>query len=193
MESDNIFKAMLVFLVFSFISVVIITISIIYLASVYDYGYYELDTFIQGNTDILANGTAQVSTDLSNTLYNTIFWIDKAWTLSAVMYIMFLFIYSYHARRENMFTFGGFLYIGILLFTVLLGIYLNISDWFYEEILQNLIPNIVTILPNFTWWLQNAGFVTILIMLGLVLINIVDLDFARFNFRKKKEQDNEVL
>ena len=155
-----------------------------------DYVVYDLQTFIETQH---ARGNLNNETVLASDSYGESYqiWINNTDRIFVLMYVLFFIeslLFSYFAKSMDYFSFFSFMFYGLMIVLFLLSIFLNVSEWFLNDFLLKLIPEALTILPNFGWFLDRAGLILFIQLILCLLANQLDLDLLRVITRKKKEQ-----
>jgi len=114
--------------------------------------------------------------------------LDMVWLLAMVSLFMNMCYTAYNSKREGfygMFTTINYMSLFVL---YIANYYFQVSDWIYDLIINKLLMGINFNAPFYTYYLDNFGVIT-LVMIGiLMLLNFVDFDLNKFNIRK--EQNN---
>ena len=178
------------YLVFvSFILVIASFSWLIFVVGVNDYAIVELqnitDTEVsKGN---LPAETGELLQQNGEQFQGLIYWIDDLWLYLYVSFSMGLFIMAYYTKRENIFSFFSFAYIGIMLIMIPLDVVLIAANWFIQEIILTMLPFANNVLPKLMYFVDNAGIIITAQILICALLNIVDFDFSKFKIQKDKE------
>lgn len=187
-------------LVFSFVSIIYLFIAIFMFASANDYLFYNLQNITEEmeNIGAVQSGTAALTQNWGNDYTNYNLHLDDFWLFAYVVFLISSFIVAYRTRRQNYFSFLGYLFYGIMFILYILTFFSIITNWFNENILMNVIPSAIILLPKFYYYLNHIGIFSA-IQLGIcLLLNQVDLNFAKIIQSKKKEEaalkeDEEIL
>jgi len=176
-----------------FISTVLVFASFGYLAflvSANDYAVVPLMEFTEANenSDLnLGNRTVAMGQNAGETFQSWVYLVDEFWFILYAGFSISLGILAYYVKRENLFNLFGLVYIGIMLFLVVLDYFLQVSDWFLNEFVLVMLPFATNVLPKMVYFLDNAGIILTAQIFIYLLINVVDLDFSKFSNQKNKE------
>jgi hypothetical protein len=113
---------------------------------------------------------------------------DNGFFIIWIMFVVSTFYMSYKADKENYFSAFGFLFFIGMLFLLVLSIFTTFSDWWTTQILEKMLPSIMTLLPKYGWYLEHIGLISFIQLTICVVLNLVDFDLAGIFNRKKKEQ-----
>jgi len=95
--------------------------------------------------------------------------------------------------REGYLSALAFLTYGIMLVLFILSIFVTLSTWFQTEFIARVMPTLIYSTPLFSLYLNNVGLVNTAIIVIAIVLNFVDLELARFKFRKEPEQEAQEL
>jgi len=186
-------------LVFSFISIIYIFISVFGWAASNDYLFYNLqnvtETLEEGG--IIKNGTSTMTQEWGDDFRTFNFHLDDLWFISYLVFVISSFIVAYKTDRQNYFSFLGLLFYGLMAMLFMLTIFSTLTEWFKDQILVNIVPSASILVPKFYYYLDNIGVFSALHLALCLLINMLDFDFAKIYQKKKQEEltigDDEVI
>lgn len=190
-ESELTFKTVVSWvIVITLILTVLISAYLITAVAFNDYVVYDLQTFIETQNDRgnLLNETVQASDSYGESFQQWVYNTDRIFILMYVLFFIESLLFSYFAKGMNYFSFFGFMFYGLMIVLFLTSLFINISQWWLDNFLINLIPKALTILPNYGWFLNRAGYILAIQLVLCMLANKLDLDLLRVATRKKKEQ-----
>lgn len=190
-ESELTFKTVVSWvIVITLILTVLISAYLITAVAFNDYVVYDLQTFIetQNARGNLLNETVQASDSYGESFQQWVYNTDRIFILMYVLFFIESLLFSYFAKGMNYFSFFGFMFYGLMIVLFLTSLFINISQWWLDNFLINLIPKALTILPNYGWFLNRAGYILAIQLVLCMLANKLDLDLLRVATRKKKEQ-----
>ena len=119
--------------------------------------------------------------------------LDYIWLLSMITLFTQMCYSAYNSKREGFFQIFSFLNYGVLILLFVANYYYKISEWFYDIIINKLLMGIQFNVPFYTFYMDNFGVIT-LVMIGiLMLLNFVDFDLNKFNIRKERNNPQEVI
>lgn len=180
----------------SFFSSIMIGIALFFYAVFNDYVYYNLNQAV-----LLLQNSGIIGTwvnDLMVTLQSTVLvlipnLLDLLWVVTFIIFSFSFLKSAYYAKREGYLSALSFLTFGIMVVLFVMGIFVTLSEWFQAEFIAKLMPTLLYSTPFFSMYLNNIGLInTSLIFLAIVL-NFVDLELAKFNFRKQNDQETSEL
>lgn len=186
-------------IVFSFLSIVFIFLSLFNYAAANDYLFFNLQNLtetmeeeglVQAGTSTLTQGFAD---DFRTFNLNT----DNLWLIAYIIFISSSLMMAYKTKVEGYFTALGYLFYVMMFVLFLLTIFATLTNWFNEEILEAVFPAAVIMVPKFYFYLNHIGIFTAVHLTVCLLISLVDFDFTKFYGRRKQEkkalEDNEVI
>ena len=181
-------------IIFSFLSSIIFFVAMIILASLNNYGMGGLvqvgDQFINLN---IIDGS--FSTVLDETATNTraiLPYLDYLWFISFIILIAGSLLFSYFRNKQSYFTLMSNIVIGIIIFTYVGGIIMQVTNWFNSEILFRVFPTFADSTPIFYWYLRNVWIVNLIIISLTIILNYVEFDLSKFNQSKGGEDLGEI-
>jgi len=182
---------MTLFVMFIFILTVVTTWFIIQTGVVNDYVVYNL---VEYTDDLEARGivTADsnaVANNAGNQFINIIYWIDDLWLVCYVLFSLGMIYIAYTAPKENVFSFSGLVYLGIMVCMLFFDIMYQIYNWWVNQLLYNLLPTAEAVIPSFLWFLNNAGLIITIQLVFYLLLSTIDLDISKFIARDRKEEE----
>ena len=167
---------------------------ILFWASFNDYVLFEMNEVTENFAD-----RGLISQDIKNTAIESLEqfiemanYFDWFWLLFLVLFIGGSLGLSYIVRREDYYSFAGFLFFGIMISLFVVWIISTLTDWFISNIMFELIPNLDEAMPKFDWWRNHIGIISLIHLLACLFINQLDLKI----FKNRKEDvliDDEVL
>jgi len=186
----NLYRISVFSLVFSFISIIYIFISVFWYATANDYLFYELQNITETleNQGIVINGTSAFTQTFGDDFRNFNFHLDDLWFISYLIFIISSFVVSYRSRKMDNFSFLGILFYGIMGFLFILTIFSTLTTWFQNNILLAVLPTVHLIVPKFYYYLDHLGVFSAIHLVICLVINKVDFDFAKI-FQKKKQEE----
>jgi hypothetical protein len=191
MSNEDLYKNTGQLVGLSFFSVILIGLALFFYAVFNDYLYYNLNQAVLTLENMGLIGTWV--NDLMVTLQNTVLvlipnLLDLLWVITFIIFAYTFLKSAYYAKREGYLSALSFLTFGIMVVLFVLGIFVTLSEWFQAEFIAKVMPTLLYSTPFFSMYLDNIGLVnTILIFLAIIL-NFVDLELAKFNFRKQNDQ-----
>lgn len=115
-------------------------------------------------------------------------YIDLLWFGSFMSMVISSVIFSYYVDRKNYFSTFSFAVFGVIIFTYIGSYFVTLTEWFRDEILEKVFPNVLGSAPYFNWYLDNLGVINLILIIICIIANFVEIDFSRFN--KPKEGDS---
>ena len=176
--------------IFSFVSIIFLFIAGILVASSNNYIFVKIYNVSEDlvSNNLLFNSTSTSIASGIEEFQEGIKWFDYFWLLSFLSMVLSSFYISYNSNREGYFGILSFIVFGSFILLFVGGIFYELTTWFQEEIFSS-IPTILEQLSMFNFYLRNLGLIN-LILLGInIVLNFVDLDFEKFNQRKKGQED----
>lgn len=190
MSSNEFYSNVWIMASLCFISSVAVGIGLITYAVFNDYVFYEIG---QVSADLVSqNLMSSVFNNFIEGLQGNILvlipsTIDWIWLIIFVGFVWYFLQSSYVAKRETYFSFLKFTTFTIMVVLFGMSIFSTLSTWFNTEIVTKILPNLTYATPFFSLYLDNLALVNIVIIgIGLIL-NFVDMDLARFKFRKNTD------
>lgn len=193
-EEQEGFGALGVIVIFSFISVVFLFMTLIILGSFNNYALHDLygigNDFIAGG--LIPASFADTFTETASGLLDILPYLDYVWFGSFISLVISSLVYSYLRKRENYFNLFTMTVLGLIIITYVGGFFIQLTDWFRTEILLSVFPTITDVTPLFAWYLDNIGIINLVLIVVNIIANFIDLDFTRFNRRKEAEKIDEI-
>lgn len=186
-------------LIFAFISIIYIFISVFMYAAANDYLFYNLQNFTeQMEADgIVKSGTAARTQSYGDDFTNFNLHLDDLWLIAYLVFLISSFVVSYKADRQSYFSFLGLLFYGIMFLLFILTIFSTLTTWFKTDILLKVIPTAYLIVPKFYYYLDNIGIFSVVHLVICAVLNMVDFDLPTIFQKKKREQqaleDEEIV
>jgi mannose/fructose/N-acetylgalactosamine-specific phosphotransferase system component IID len=84
---------------------------------------------------------------------------------------------AFQSRKQGIFSFFGFTFVGALLFLLITSYIGTFTDWFMTEIFYKIFADINLSIPILTFYLSNLGLINFIWLLILILLNIIDRNF----------------
>lgn len=189
-NEDNIGMIMGLVLIFSFLSIFFLSVAILHYATVNDYVLYNM----QNATEEMYN-QGIVSADLKNwteqqgEYYRTTnLHLDDLWFLIYVGFVLLSIGAAYLVKPINNFGFLTMLFYGIMFLLFILTIMDTLTDWFNQNILLNLLPNVVFEFPKFYYYLDHIGLFSAIHLVVIMVVNVLDFDISKIKGRRKQEE-----
>jgi hypothetical protein len=193
---DNLYENVGNLVALSFISSISIGLGLFFYAVFNDYVYYNLNIAVTTleSSGLIGEWVNAMMESFQNTILvllpNT---LDLLWAGTFLLFVYSFFQASYYAKREGYFGVLGFMTFGIMGVLFILGIFETLTNWFQTEFIAKVIPTLIYSTPLFNLYISNLGLVNLSIIAIAVVLNFVDLDINKFNFRKNKEAiQNEI-
>jgi len=186
-------------LLFSFISIIYIFISLFWYAAANDYLFYNLQNLTETleSDGIVKNGTSALTQTWGDDFTNFNLHLDDLWLIAYIVFIASSLIICYKADRSNYFSFLGMLFYGIMFFLFVLTLFGTLTNWFKDEILLSILPTASIVVPKFYYYLDHIGIFSALHLAVCMVANMLDFDFSKIVQKKKIEQqtldDEEVV
>ena len=180
----------------SFASSLSIGFALFFYAIFNDYVYYYLNQMVVSlqNSGLLG---AWVNTLMETFQDNILVLIpnvlDLLWVVTFLLFVYSFLSSAYYVKREGYLSALSFLTFGIMVILFIMGIFVTLSDWFTAEFVAKVIPNLLYSTPFFSLYLQNIGLVNTTLIVFAIILNFVDLELSRFNFRKEPDQQANEL
>lgn len=196
MSSNDFYSNVWLMASLCFLSSIAVGVGLITYAVFNDYVFYEIgqvsaDLVTQGlMSSLFQNFIEGLQGNILVLIPSTIDWL---WALIFVGFVFSFLQSSYLAKRENYFSFLTFTSFTIMIILFGMSLFTTLSTWFNEEIINKLLPNLIYATPFFSLYLDNLALVNIIIIGIAVILNFVDMDLARFKFRKNADvQTSEI-
>lgn len=186
-------------LVFSFLSIVFIFLSLFNYAVANDYLFFNLQNLTETMEEegIVKAGTADLTQSFADDFRTFNLNIDNLWLIAYTLFISSSLVVAYKTKIEGYFTALGYLFYVMMFILFLLTLFATLTNWFNEEILEAVFPSALIMVPKFYYYLNNIGVFTAVHLAVCLLISLVDFDFTKFYGRRKQEEkaleDNEVV
>lgn len=180
--------------IFGFISSVFLFITMLILGGINNYLLGELldvFTFLEG-INIIDDMFVDIAVDTASTYINIMNYLDLVFLGALLTLIVGSLIFSYNRPRLNYFSIFSNATFGLIIFIFLGGILLDVTSWFQAEIMYKVFPNLVSITPIFTWYLDNMALVNLVLFVANMIATFVDFNFARFNKKSGESEFNEI-
>lgn len=181
---------------FSLLSSFTISFALFFYAVFNDYLYFNLGEVA---TDLTNKGLMGVwVTDLIITLQNDVLVlipasVDFLWLLSFIAFAFGFVQSAYYAKRMGYLSMLSFLTFFTMIILFLMTIFTQLSTWFQEQFIGLILPNLAYSTPFFSFYLSHVGIINIILIVLAVIANFVDLEIAKFNFRKEGDTGGNEL
>lgn len=182
--------------IFGFVSVVYLTIAILNYAVMNDYVLYNLQNLTEDleNSHVIKAGVANFTQDAADRYRETNFHYDDIWALAYMILIIGTIAAAYESRQQNYIGFLSMLFYGIMFVLFIITIVSTVTNWFNDEILVKMLPDVVILLPKFYYYLDHIGVFSAVHVVVCLLVNVMNFDLSRIRQSKEKEvTDHEVL
>jgi len=137
------------------------------------------------------NSSAQINAGYDTIVQNyqdtDLSFIDNGWFFGYMALVMVSLMIAYSSKSMNYFAFLSWLTYGLMFFLYVVGIFSVLANFLYSDILLNLFLNLAIVTPKLGWFIANYGWVFLLHATALLLIKVLDFDFATMKQRKKRE------
>jgi len=180
----------------SFIMIIALSFGIILWAFNQDYIIYELGSQAETmkNNSLITNQSYNSIESAGNFHAGLSLYFDWWYIGTYIAFFLGSIIVAYFSREEGYGSFLTNLFFGIMVMLFIISILNTITDWWINDILYNLIPNLDNTLPMFDHQTSNIGIYSFIQMLLCLLAN--RLYFPIQNFINKKDSlkdSDEVL
>lgn len=181
--------------IFNLISVIVISISMFGYVAYNDYVAYNLyNTALSLRDDgLITQNIVDLGEDALNTPRQILDYLDLLWIFAFVLLCIEVFTASYNMKRESYFSIFSFLTYGVIIILFIVSIIVNLSEWFYDLFITDLLMGFSLNMPFFTWYLNNTGLVTALIIVICIILNYVDFGFMKFYNEKTQGDFNDEI
>lgn len=187
-KKGNLLPLYFAIMIFGIISVLVITLGYFYFAVGNDYLVLPLY-----NGSQTTNYSDTINQGFENTIGNyqgtNLSFIDNFWFLAYLMISIAGLVAAYTSRNTHYFSWSNMLFSGTMIILFIVGLFSTLINWFYFDILLNLFNNMAVNVPKFAFYVENYGFIFFLQMMAMLLINVIDFDYAKLLQRKKKEKE----
>lgn len=184
-EDSGLFHVAGLIVFYSFISIVVFFMSMLVLGG---FNNFVLQKVYSVVVDLVSSGVvSSVIGDVVITwdgLGYLVPYLDKLWLIGFISFIFGSVVVSYNARRLSYFGVFSFSVIGLVIFTYIGGIFIDLTSWFQINVLEAVFPNLLDSAPIFSWYLDNLGLINLFLLVVCVIANFVEFDFDKF-FSKK--------
>lgn len=188
--TNKLYSIMVLFLLFSVVSVIGVTIFILNFGITNDYILYELQdqTEYLEDESMLPTGWSNFTMQFGESYQERLSLGDIIWFVCYLMFLLSTFMTAYLIRDSDDISLFMFLLYGIIIFLFLIYVVSTFSNWFIENITEQLIPNAMSYFPMFNYYLTNIGIISLVHAIILLSISKFNFNFAR----KKQINDAEV-
>lgn len=145
------------------------------------------------NSARIENASAQIVTNYQGMDLD---FIDNMWFFSYFILLISSFGIAYKTKSVNYFSFLSMLTYGLMIVLFIASLFSAVLNILYYDILQNLFINMAVSVPKLAYFVRNFGYITLLHSASLLLIMMLDFDFAFIRNRQKKEEqafDDEII
>jgi len=179
---------------FSFISIIIIFLALINLGVMNNYATYTLYNTSKEmvNSGVMSSAFSSTIEVLGSSTLTILPYIDYLFIISFISLFISSLLYSYFSRRENYFTIFNFAVFGIIIFVYIGGIFVQLTEWFRDNVLLAVFPTYSSYLPFFTWYLNNIMIINLIIVSLCIIANFIHIDFDKYNKRKMGDSIDEI-
>ena len=181
---------------FSFASSLSIGFALFFYAVFNDYIYYNLNQVVitLQNSGLLGSWVNTMMENFQDTILvlipNT---LDLLWVAVFLIFMYSFLSSAYYVKREGYLSDLSFLTFGIMVVLFIMGIFVTLSNWFADEFIAKVMPTLLYSTPFFSLYLNNIGLVNTALIVLAIILNFVDLELSRFNFRKEPDQQASEL
>jgi len=170
-------------------STVLVNMSVFFYVVAHDEAFYRLYNVSSGLKD--DGHISQMWLDkIETTIEKSDFFIgvvDLLWLAAFINMVAAVWIGSYKMKRQGYFSLLGLLTLGTMAGLFILSVFIELSDWFKDIIINKALQGYTFAAPYYNFYIDNAGVISMVIILVALLLNFVDFDFSKFNTRKEKE------
>ena len=147
---------------------------------------------------VVTNGTSAQLQEYADWVRGVPSFADPIWFATYISFFISSIILAYLTERQGTYIFLNYLFYGLMVFLFVLSLFTTLTNWWQNEILLKLIPNIQYQMPLFSFYLRNIGVLALFQMVACLFANQVDIDVTEYFNRKKKEreqisQDSELI
>jgi hypothetical protein len=184
----------------SFIFALAVTMFILYYGISADYIIFNLQNVTDSlaTSGVISEASRGVAESSGLQFMGIIDLVDVVWLLSYVLFVISTLYYAYKMRNADEIGMFAFLFYGIMLVLFIGGLFEQITNWLWNTVALNLLPNVASYVPMFTFYLSNVGVINFIHLLVIIVISKLNFNFA---FRKQSneqelkaiEQSNEVV
>lgn len=197
MKKGNILQISGLILLFSFVSIIYLTLSIMHFGIFNDYLFYEMQNITETLEEqgTIKAGISNITITYADQFRQFNFHFDDIWFAIYLAFIMSSFIMAYYARPHNYFGFLSLLFYGVMFFLFLLTIFQTLTNWWNTNILTQLIPGTVVLLPKFYYYINHIGIFSAIQLVLCMVINLIDFDFGKLADKKEQQDmgDEEII
>jgi len=175
----------------TFISTIALNSAVFFYVVAHDEVFYELYNVSATLDDkgIMHDGFLE---DIESAIEGSDFIIpalDMVWLAAFLSMVISIWIGSYTAKREGYFSVLGMLTIGMMILMFVTSVFIELSQWFKNLIINEVLLGYEFSAPFYTFYIDNAGVVSMIIILVAIALNFIDFDFSKFTARKEKEKE----
>ena len=175
------------------VSYVIIT----YTSYVVGNDYIVLNLY-NASQELNSSAQFQAAYDQVATNYQSIdlSFIDRMFGFGYLVLVIASFTMAYQARGTNYFGFLSMLTYGLMFVLFVAGLFGTFIEYLYNDILLQMFINMAVNTPLLGYYVTNYGWIFLLHSAALLLVTVIDLDFAFRKNRKEKElaaMDDEII
>lgn len=196
MADEGLYENSKILISLSFASSIAIGMGLFLYSIFTDYLLYELNVVVVALQD--ANLIGPWVNTFFETFQNDVLVLiptalDLLWLLGFVTFTIAFLRSAYYTKREGYLSALGFLTFGTMILLFVMTIFITLSTWFQTEFVARVMPTLVYSTPFFSLYLENVGSVNITIICLAIILNFVDLELAKFNFRKSNDVEANEL
>lgn len=196
MVNTNLYENTAQLLGLSFASSIFIGISLFFYALFTDYIYYPLNqaVILLESSNLLGSWVGTFMETMQDDVLVLIpNLVDLLWVILFIFFVFAFLQSAYKTKREGYMSVLGFLTFGTMAILFVMTIFVTLSTWFQTEFVAKAIPTLAYATPFFSLYLENIGLVNTVILCLAIILNFVDLELSKFNFRKQGDtQVNEL-
>jgi len=126
--------------------------------------------------DLISSDIADNAETVANSHGDWVSIFDWGWVLAYVIFFGASIATSYASRDEDEFSFLTMTLYGIILLLFIVSIIDVLTNYFANNVLYNLIPNLEGNLPRFEFYLSNIGIFSFVHLLICIFANKINLN-----------------
>ena len=181
---------------FSFISTLTLTTTLLLFVIFHDtlfYRLYDISSTLESE-GLIKTWMLNSIEDVINVGSTIPAVLDYLWLASFILMVLVMFKVSYSAKRDGYFSTLAFITYGIMVLLFFGSIISQVSDWYYDIMINGLLKSFNTNIPLFSYYILHQGLINMIIIFICVILNFIDFDMIKFYTRKDKEEmiDNEI-
>jgi hypothetical protein len=173
-------------MIFSLISSILLFVGVFIWGVNNDLVLYEVNEQAQSLKDsgIITNFSAAAAEEAGNSHANLNFYFDYWWLCSYIVFVLSTLFTAYFSAEEDYFSFLGLLFFGTMFVLFIIWITYPLTEWWIDELLYQIIPNIEGTMPMFDHYNDNIGMYSFLHFLAIIFANRI---YFRIKDYVKKE------